>query len=158
MRDQMESKYQWCIAAAPGKAWAKKVFPGMRTSTAVEKLWELILQTSRADGEDPVEAWNLHNADLAARCRYLNDLHPVELRYHSANGTDFRVGLIPEGMFCGGSERTLPTSKNANVEFNPNIPSEEVFTSPMKGKAEGTVVATRPLSWRGQVIDRKSVV
>ena len=151
-RDEMENKYQWCIAAAPGKKWAKKVFPELRVSAAVEKLWEMILMTSRADGEDPVAAWDAHNADLAARCEYLNNLHPVELRYHSKNGTDFTVGLIPEGQFEGGSAKTL-----SGTVYNPNIPSEEAFTSPMKGKAEGTVVATRPLSYQGQLIENFSL-
>ena len=151
-RDEMENKYQWCIAAVPGKKWAKKVFPELRVSAAVEKLWEMILMTSRADGEDPVAAWDAHNADLAARCEYLNNLHPVELRYHSKNGTDFTVGLIPEGQFEGGSAKTL-----SGTVYNPNIPSEEAFTSPMKGKAEGTVVATRPLSYQGQLIENFSL-
>lgn len=151
-RDEMENKYQWCIAAVPGKKWAKKVFPELRVSAAVEKLWEMILMTSRADGEDPVAAWDAHNADLAARCEYLNNLHPVELRYHSKNGTDFTVGLISEGQFEGGSAKTL-----SGTVYNPNIPSEEAFTSPMKGKAEGTVVATRPLSYQGQLIENFSL-
>ena len=151
-RDEMENRYQWCIAAVPGKKWAKKVFPELRVSAAVEKLWEMILMTSRADGEDPVAAWDAHNADLAARCEYLNNLHPVELRYHSKNGTDFTVGLIPEGQFEGGSAKTL-----SGTVYNPNIPSEEAFTSPMKGKAEGTVVATRPLSYQGQLIENFSL-
>lgn len=151
-RDEMENRYQWCIAAVPGKKWAKKVFPELRVSAAVEKLWEMILMTSRADGEDPVAAWEAHNADLAARCEYLNNLHPVELRYHSKNGTDFTVGLIPEGQFEGGSAKTL-----SGTVYNPNIPSEEAFTSPMKGKAEGTVVATRPLSYQGQLIENFSL-
>lgn len=151
-RDEMENKYQWCIAAVPGKKWAKKVFPELRVSAAVEKLWEMILMTSRADGEDPVAAWDAHNEDLAARCEYLNNLHPVELRYHSKNGTDFTVGLIPEGQFEGGSAKTL-----SGTVYNPNIPSEEAFTSPMKGKAEGTVVATRPLSYQGQLIENFSL-
>lgn len=151
-RDEMENRYQWCIAAVPGKKWAKKVFPELRVSAAVEKLWEMILMTSRADGEDPVAAWDAHNADLAARCEYLNNLHPVELRYHSKNGTDFTVGLIPEGQFEGGSAKTL-----SGTVYNPNIPSEEAFTSPMKGKAEGTVIATRPLSYQGQLIENFSL-
>ncbi|MBR2333977.1 MAG: aminopeptidase [Clostridia bacterium] len=147
-RDRMENRYQWCIAAVPGEAWAKKVFPGLRVNQAVEKLWEAILYTSRADGDDPVKAWEDHNADLQARCKYLNDLGIAELHYTSSNGTDFTVGLIEDGIFCGGCEDTL-----SGVTFNPNIPSEEVFTSPMKGKAEGKVVATRPLSYRGEVIE-----
>ena len=73
IRDKMENKYQWCIAAVPGRAWAKKVFPGERTSTALRKLWEAILSTSRVS-EDPIEAWRLHNESLARRCDYLNSL------------------------------------------------------------------------------------
>ena len=100
-RDQIENKYQWCIAAVPGAAWAKKLFPELRTSQAIEKLWEAILSTSRVD-EDPVAAWEAHNKDLHDRCRYLSGLGIRELRYKSANGTDFTVGMIPEAQFCGG--------------------------------------------------------
>lgn len=152
LRDQMENKYQWCIAAVPGEAWAKKVFPGERTSVAVEKLWNAILMTARADGEDPIWDWELHNRDLRERCEYLNNLGITELRYKSSNGTDFKVGMIEDGIFCGGAEETL-----SGREFNPNIPSEEVFTSPKKGVAEGVVVATRPLSYSGQLIENFSI-
>lgn len=150
--DKMDNKYQWCIAAVPGEAWAKKVFPGERTSKAVEKLWNAILYTSRADGNDPVKAWEEHNADLKTRFEYLNSLGIESLHYTASNGTDFTVGLIPDALFMGGSEFTL-----GGTEFNPNIPSEEVFTSPMKGKAEGVVHATRPLSYRGELIENFSV-
>lgn len=150
--DKMDNKYQWCIAAVPGEAWAKKVFPGERTSKAVEKLWNAILYTSRADGDDPVKAWEEHNADLKTRFEYLNSLGIESLHYIASNGTDFTVGLIPDALFMGGSEFTL-----GGTEFNPNIPSEEVFTSPMKGKAEGVVHATRPLSYRGELIENFSV-
>ena len=152
LHDQMDNKYQWCIAAVPGEAWAKKVFPNERVGKAVEKLWNAILYTSRADGNDPVQAWNEHNADLKARYDYLNSLGIESLHYTSSNGTNFTVGLIPDALFLGGSEFTL-----GGVEFNPNIPSEEVFTSPMKGKAEGIVYATRPLSYRGELIENFSV-
>ena len=148
----MDNKYQWCIAAVPGEAWAKKVFPGERTSKAVEKLWNAILYTSRADGDDPVKAWEEHNADLKTRYEYLNSLGIESLHYTASNGTDFTVGLIPDALFMGGSELTLD-----GREFNPNIPSEEVFTSPMKGNAEGIVYATRPLSYRGELIENFSV-
>ena len=148
IRDRMENKYQWCIAAVPGKEWAKKIFPKERTSRAVELLWEAILSTSRIN-EDPVEAWRLHNEDLAKRCEYLNSLKIRELIYKSASGTDFRVGLIPEGIFAGGGENAL----GSGIYFNPNIPSEEVFTSPMKGKAEGIVYSSRPLAYNGTLIE-----
>ena len=146
-RDQIENKYQWCIAAVPGVKWAKKLFPELRASQAVEKLWEAILATSRVD-DDPVAAWDAHNKDLHDRCQYLNSLHIRQLKYRSANGTDLTVGLIPEGQFCGGGETSLQ-----GIFFNPNIPTEECFTSPMKGQAEGIVYSTKPLSYQGQLID-----
>ena len=145
--DQRENKQQWCIAAVPGVAWAKKVFPGLTKSQAVEKLWESILSASRVN-DDPVKAWEEHNADLGARCDYLNSLGIESLHYTAENGTDLTVGMIPEAKFCGGGEKSLQ-----GIFFNPNIPTEECFISPMKGKAEGIVYATKPLSYQGQLIE-----
>ncbi len=147
-RDKLENRYQWCIAAVPGKAWAKKLFPELRVSQAVEKLWEAILSTSRVT-DDPIAAWEAHNRDIHSRCDYLNGLGIRELRYHAGNGTDFTVGMIPEAHFSGGSERSLQ-----GITFNPNIPSEECFISPKRGVAEGIVYATKPLSYQGQLIDK----
>jgi aminopeptidase len=152
IRDAMENKYQWCIAAVPGKKWAEKVFPGLPADEAVEKLWEAILYTSRAQG-DPVENWKKHNADLRARCDYLNSLGLEKLHYTASNGTDLTVGLIPRAVFAGGDEAAV----GSGIRFNPNIPSEEVFTSPMKGEAEGIVYSTRPLSYRGVMIEDFSI-
>ena len=149
--DRMENKYQWCIAAVPGAAWAKKLFPHLSRGQAMEKLWEAILQTSRVD-EDPVAAWEAHNRDLRERCAYLNSLGIAELHYKGDNGTDLTVGLIPEAEFQGGTETSLQ-----GISFNPNIPSEECFTSPMRGKAEGIVYATKPLSYQGELIENFSV-
>lgn len=150
-KDQLENKQQWCIAAVSGAAWAKKVFPGMRTSTAVEKLWEAILDASRVT-DDPVKAWEDHDQDLQDCCDYLNSLHIRSLHYTADNGTDFTVGLIPQGCFCGGGE-----TSRTGIFFNPNIPTEECFVSPMKGQAEGIVYATKPLSYRGQLIEGFSI-
>ena len=152
IRDEMENKYQWCIAAVPGKKWASKVFPELPVDEAVEKLWEAILYTSRADG-DGMSAWREHNADLKRRCDYLNSLGLRRLKYRSSNGTDFSVGLIPEALFLAGAEDTL----GSGITYNPNIPSEEVFTSPMRGDAEGIVYSTRPLSYRGVMIENFSI-
>ena len=102
-RDQIENKYQWCIAAVPGVAWAKKLFPNLSKAQAVEKLWEAILDASRVT-DDPVKAWEDHDQDLQDRCDYLNSLHIRSLHYTADNGTDFTVGLIPQGRFCGGGE------------------------------------------------------
>ena len=145
--DEMENKNQWCIAAVPGVAWAKKVFPGLPKNRAVEELWKAILQTSRVD-DDPIAAWNAHNGEMKKRCDYLNALGIAELHYKGDNGTDLTVGMMPEGMFLGGGENTL-----GGNYFNPNIPTEECFTSPKRGLAEGVVFATKPLSYNGELIE-----
>ena len=85
-RDKMENRYQWVIAAVPGEKWAKKMFPELSRNRAVEKLWEAILYTARADGEDPIADWKTHNADLAERSKYLNDLGIEELIYIRRTG------------------------------------------------------------------------
>lgn len=146
-RDAMESKYQWCIAAVAGKKWAQKVFPDLPAKKAVEKLWESILQASRAFG-DGVENWNIHNKNIKEKCAALNAMHLTKLHYTSSNGTNFTVWLNEKGKFNGGYDTTL-----SDVDFNPNIPSEEVFTSPKAGRAEGVVYATKPLSYNGQLIE-----
>ena len=90
INDQMDNKYQWTIVAVPSKAWAKKVFPGERTSTAVEKLWEEILKAVRvSEDNDPVAEWNAHNKTLREKCETLNALDLDSLHYQSPNGTDF---------------------------------------------------------------------
>ena len=150
--DEMENKYQWCIAAVPGKAWAKKVFPSMQVNRAVEALWDAILKASRADGSDPVREWARHNDEIGGRCDYLNRLGLVSLEYKAGNGTDFKVGLIPNAVFMGGGENTLK-----GRYFNPNIPTEGIFTSPKAGEAEGIVYATKPLSYQGELIEDFSV-
>ena len=147
-RDRRENKEQWCIAAVPGVAWAKKVFPGLPKGKAVEKLWESILAASRVT-EDPIKAWEEHNANLAKHCAHLNSLNIRSLHYTAANGTDFTVGMIEEGRWCGGGDTSLQ-----GIYFNPNIPTEECFISPKKGLAEGIVYSTMPLSYRGQLIDK----
>ena len=147
-RDRMENRYQWTIVAVPSPAWAKKVFPNESKSQAMAKLWDAILYTSRVE-EDAIANWKRHNEDLEARCNYLNSLSLESLHYRSSNGTDLTVGMIPEARFLGGGERTLGT----NVYFNPNIPTEECFITPKKGVAEGIVYASKPLSYRGELIE-----
>ncbi len=151
-REKMENRHQWCIAAVPGKAWAKKVFPQLSESKAVEAMWKAILYTSRADGNNPVQAWKEHNADLAARSQYLNDLGLASLEYESSNGTKLTVGLMDGSVFCGGQEKLLNGRK-----FNPNVPTEEVFSTPKAGSAEGIVYSSKPLSYMGELIDNFSL-
>ena len=146
--DAIDNKYQWCIAAVPSIAWAKKVFPEDKPKLAVERLWSAILFTSRALG-DPIENWTEHNKNLHSKCELLNAMKLRSLHYTSAQGTDLKVGLLPNANFLAGSESTLGN----NIEFNPNIPSEEVFTTPKAGAAEGIVYATKPLSYQGVLIE-----
>jgi len=147
-RDRRDNRDQWCAAAVPGVAWAKKVFPGLPKGKAVEKLWEAILSAARVT-DDPIAAWDEHNADMEKHCEYLNNLKITKLHYTAANGTDLTVGLIPESHWRGGGDTSLQ-----GIFFNPNIPTEECFISPRKGQAEGIVYSSLPLSYRGQLIDK----
>ena len=150
-RDAMENKYQWCIAGVPGVKWANKVFPGLSDNEAVEKLWDAILTAARAK-DGAIANWQQHNKRIHELTDKLNAYNFKELHYKSANGTDFKVGLMKEGIFAGAEETDL-----SGRGFNPNIPSEEIFTTPEKGKAEGLLVATKPLSWQGSLIEDFSI-
>ncbi|MDO5330455.1 MAG: aminopeptidase [Bacillota bacterium] len=148
-RTERENKYQWCIAGVPGVKWAQKVFPEEKSKKkAVEKLWQAILETSRAADGNGIKNWEAHDLDLKKRCDYLNSLKLKSLHYTSSNGTDLTVGLIPGVIFLGGGETNL-----GGVFYQPNIPSEECFTSPMKGEAEGIVYSAKPLSYNGVLIE-----
>ena len=151
-RDAMDGRYKWCIAAVPGKAWAEKVFPDLKGEEAIEALWNAILKTSRVDGTDPVKNWEDHNTFLINQRKKLESLDLRKLIYKDVNGTDFEVDLIP-GLHWGGGVEDCPVKG----PFNPNIPSEEVFTSPWAGKCEGTLVASKPLSYNGVLIEDFSI-
>ena len=151
-RDLRENKYQWTIAGAASKAWAKKVFPGMPASKAVSKLWDAIFETSRCN-EDPIKAWEEHDANLNKHTAYLNSLNLDYLHYESKNGTNFKVWLNDKALWLAGGE----TIRETGVFFNPNIPTEECFTSPIAGKAEGIVYSSKPLSYNGELIENFSI-
>lgn len=146
--DKMTNRHQWCVAAVPSVGWAKKVFPEERASAAVEKLWQLMLHTSRADGKDPLTDWMWHNRELKEKCDTLNAYGFISLEYKSANGTDLKVGLIEKAKFIAGKKCTAD-----GKYFNPNIPTEECFTTPKRGEAEGIVYAVKPLSYGGELIE-----
>ena len=105
------------------------------------------------EDNDPAEAWRVHNENFKNRSAWLNAHKFERLEYKSANGTDFKVWLMPESRWCGGGEYTL-----SGVYYNPNMPTEEIFTTPCKGKAEGTLVSTKPLSYEGQLIENFSII
>lgn len=146
--DKMANKFQWCVAAVPSVAWAKKIYPDERANVAEEKLWQLILETSRATGKDPLTDWMWHNRALKERADKLNSMNLCSLEFKSSNGTNFTIGLIPQAEFISGKKTTV----NGNY-FNPNIPTEEVFTTPYKFSANGIVHASRPLSYGGELIE-----
>ncbi|MFA7098636.1 MAG: aminopeptidase [Eubacteriales bacterium] len=148
-RKAMENKYQWTIAAVPSPKWAKKVFPAEKTSAAVKMLWDAILKACHVDeSNDVISEWGKLNAAFKSKKEFLTSQKFDYLEYKSKNGTDFRVGLMERSKWGGGSDTTL-----GGVVFNPNLPTEEVFTAPKRGEAEGKVVSTKPLSYNGALIE-----
>lgn len=144
---RMYGRNAWCIAGVPVAAWARAVFPDLDDDEAILRLWQAILLTARSDGEDPQAQWERHNATFEKNKRILNDYAFDRLRYTSSNGTDFTIGLNPGHIWEGGAGRTVD-----GVVFFPNIPTEEVFTSPDRMRAEGVVHSALPLVHNGQVV------
>ena len=153
-RDAIDGRHQWCIAALPSLAWAKKCFPDETEERALSLLSEAVCRTVRiSDGGDAVALWKAHTDRLTEKSKWLNEQHFTSLHYKSRNGTDFRVELIPEARWEGaGSVNPLN-----GAYYIPNMPTEEIFTSPRAGKCEGTLVAVKPLSWNGQLIENFSI-
>jgi aminopeptidase len=136
----------WTLVAAATPAWAAAVFPELPEAEAVARLWDAIFAASRADRPDPVGAWAEHNAALMARRVMLNERRYAALRFRGP-GTDLKVGLAEGHAWMGG----LSTAKNG-ITGNPNIPTEEVFTTPDARVTEGVVAATKPLAYQGTLI------
>ena len=137
----------WNIVCYATPSWARVVFPHLPEAEAVARLWDAIFAASRVDAADPVAAWATHNAALHARTAGLNDKRFAALHF-SGPGTDLTVGLADGHLWAGGSE----PSKNGIV-CNPNIPTEEVFTTPHMARVDGTVRSTKPLSYQGTLIE-----
>lgn len=137
----------WCIAGVPVVAWARKVFPNASPHEAVYKLWEAVLDVARVADGDPEDAWETHNAALAKSKRMLNERRFVKLHYTSENGTDLTLGLPNRHIWEGGAACT-----RGGVFFFPNMPTEEVFTSPDRSQTEGIVHSVLPLVHNGSVV------
>ena len=151
-RNAIEGKHQWVIAAHPSEKWAKKCFPD--AEDAVDKLWKAILTTVRVtEDNDPAAEWKAHMDNIKAKAAWLNEQGFSSLEYKSSNGTDFTVELIPDAKWEGAGDIN-PLNGAAYI---PNIPTEEIFTSPYAGKCEGTLVAVKPLSWNSQLIEGFSI-
>lgn len=137
----------WTIIAWPGAAWATRVFPDLDPDAAQARLAEAILAASRIAGPDPVAGWAAHSARLAERSGWLNRQRFAALHF-TGPGTDLTVGLADGHEWHGGAS----TARNG-VTCNPNIPTEEVFTTPHALRVDGHVVASKPLSHQGSLID-----
>ncbi len=143
---QFASEVPWTVIGAPVPGWTASVFPDVDLEEATERLWSAIFRACRIDQPNPVAAWTAHLDDLVARREYLTDRRYVGLRYRGP-GTDLEVGLTDGVVWEGGGE-TTPSGRR----FCPNVPTEEVFTSPHRYKASGRVAATKPLSYFGSLI------
>ena len=141
----------WTIVACATPAWAAAVFPNLPADEAVMRLWEAIFAASRADQPDAVEAWKRHDANLQARAKWLNEKRFYALHFRGP-GTDLRVGLSDGHLWLGGG--TLAGNGRYCI---PNMPTEEVFTTPHKDRTEGRVTSTKPLSHAGTMIEGISV-
>lgn len=137
----------WNIVSYPSLAWARLVFPDAADDLAVGQLAEAIFAASRVDRDDPIAAWAEHNANLKRRWSWLNGKNFAALKY-TGPGTDLTIGLADGHRWKGGASQ----AKNG-ITCNPNIPTEEVFTTPHKLRVEGHVSATKPLSHNGTLIE-----
>lgn len=141
---------QWCVAAASNPVWAKKVFPQLDADKANEKLWDAILTSCHVDDDnDPNKAWEIHNQEFASRIDILNHCNFDKLHFVSELGTDLYVGLVKNHIWAGGYELT----QKSNIIFNPNMPTEEIFTMPDRLSVNGKVVASKPLDYGGNLIE-----
>lgn len=145
-RETADAYASWCAIPAPNPKWAHKLFPNIKDDDeAMLKAWELFFRVTRIKPQKGLRNWRLHDIELSRRTAWLNSLDIDTLHYTSKNGTDFTVGLIPNYKFVGGSTINLATHRR----FNPNFPTEECFTAPKKGVAEGIVYASKPLIYNG---------
>ncbi len=143
----MSNSMKWTILAYPHPAWAKLMFPDLDGKDAVKKLGKYIAKTSRVDNDDPVAAWKKHSDNIHRRAALLNAADIESLHYKNKLGTDVVVGLPQNYVFAGGAEECN------GVMFNPNIPSEEIFSAPDCNNINGVIKASMPLCYNGKIIN-----
>lgn len=145
----MANRGQWSLVSLPTKEWAHVVFPDLEIEEAYEKLLEAILYAVRInESDDPVEAWEKHNAKLSHQNQILNDYNFKSLLFKNGKGTDIVVGLVDNHVWAGGEEVS-----ERGYTFNPNMPTEESFTMPDRLNVNGIVYSTKPLNYNGKLID-----
>ena len=141
----------WTIVACATPAWAAAAFPELPPDQAIAKLWDAIFAASRVDADDPVARWKEHDSGLHRRADLLNQKRYAALHFKGP-GTDLKVGLADDHLWMGGG-----TTAGTGAYCIPNMPTEEVFTTPHKDRVEGTVTSTKPLSHQGTLIEKISV-
>ncbi|OBR67943.1 peptidase M29 [Paenibacillus oryzae] len=141
-------KVSWTVVAAAGSEWAKKVFPNLPAEEAVERLWSAIFDSVRLHTADPVQEWVKHNETLHSKAEILNKLRFKSLHY-TAPGTDLTVELHEKHIWVGAG-----STNQDGLDFMANMPTEEVFSVPLKTGTNGYVSSTKPLSYGGNIIDR----
>lgn len=144
----MSNKIRWTVVSVPTEAWALKVFRNSNSEEAVSKLWDVIFNVVRLNNDDPIEAWTEHNNNISKNLNFLNSNKLRKLHYKNSIGTDLTIELPEDHIWLGGSEKCT-----AGIEFNANMPTEEVYTLPKKTGVNGTVVSSKPLSYGGNLID-----
>ncbi|MEG0259252.1 MAG: aminopeptidase [Lysinibacillus sp.] len=140
-------KFSWTVIAAPSEHWAAKVFPNLPKEQQIPALWEAIFKATRSDLDDPITAWEQHNDLLHEKVNYLNAKQYKKLHY-TAPGTDLTIELPTGHLWCGAS-----SNNEQGDSFMANMPTEEVFTAPLKTGVNGYVSSTKPLSYGGNIID-----
>ncbi len=147
-RDGMDyGRNVWVIAGAASPAWAARVFPDLPEEEAVERLWDALFETARAKGEDPLADWRAHDESFRSRVAWLNHQRFDSLHYRNALGTDLVIGLNPDGVWAGGGETTV-----SGQRFYPNMPTEEIYTTPDWRRVDGVAVASMPLNHGGALV------
>jgi aminopeptidase len=143
-------KFSWSLATVPSAAWAAKVFPNLPQEEQVPALWDAIFKMVRADQPDPIAAWEAHIQQLRSKAAYLTEKQYKQLHY-TASGTDLTMEMPADHVWLGGSK-----ANGQGVWFVPNLPTEEVYSAPLRTGVNGTVSSTKPLSYNGNIIDRFS--
>lgn len=143
---------RWCIAGAPTLGWANKVFPEQSNKEAIHSLWQTIFKTVYLNDKDPLKRWDEHRKSFEARVKALNDMKIKTLHYTNSLGTDLTIGLNKDYLFAGGGSYTTD-----GIYSFPNMPTEEIFTSPNKYQVDGIVYNALPLYYSGHMIDQFSI-
>ncbi|MDD3225090.1 MAG: aminopeptidase [Clostridium sp.] len=148
----MNDTNSWCVVGVPTKAWAKKVFKDCSEDEAVEKLWNAVFKTSRVDNSNAIKAWEAHNKSFIHKMDFLNKNRFKYIVYSNSLGTDLKIELPKDHLWLGGS-----SFNSEGIEFMANIPTEEVFTLPLKTGVNGKVVSSKPLNLNGSLIENFSL-